>query len=257
MFLFESGDQKRGKDMWKVISPGDSLTSQAWVHFNSGDNQDMQAVVNALEDFMEKNPVPVLQDSNGAKIPLQVDWSGLVYINNAWQAEMVKGMSMGLMGSFVIVFLMMFFLFRSIKWAGIAMLPLTITIMMIYGFIGLTGKFYDMPIAVLSSLTLGLSIDFAIHFIEHARMFNKELKQTRKTFDELFNGTAQAIWRNVLVISVGFSPLFFAGLVPYRTVGAFFFAIMLVSGITTLILLPAILRLFSRYLPGFREYEKK
>jgi predicted RND superfamily exporter protein len=256
MFLFESGDQKRGKDMWKVISPGDSLTSQAWVHFNSGDNQDMQTVMNALEDFMEKNPAPVIEDGKGGKIPLEINWSGLVYINNAWQAEMVKGMSMGLLGSFVIVFFMMFFLFRSIKWAAIAMLPLTLTIMMIYGFIGLTGRFYDMPIAVLSSLTLGLSIDFAIHFIEHARMFNKELKQTRKTFDELFNGTAQAIWRNVLVISVGFSPLFFAGLVPYKTVGAFFFAIMLVSGIATLILLPAVLRLFSRYLPGFKEYEK-
>jgi predicted RND superfamily exporter protein len=257
MFLFESGDRKRGKDMWKVISPGDSLTSQAWVHFNSGDNQDMQAVMEALENFMEKNPVPILDDSKGGKIPLQVDWSGLVYINNAWQAEMVKGMSMGLLGSFVVVFFMMFFLFRSIKWAAIAMLPLTITIMMIYGFIGLTGKFYDMPIAVLSSLTLGLSIDFAIHFIEHARQFNKELKDTGKTYAELFNGTAQAIWRNVLVISVGFSPLFFAGLVPYQTVGAFFFAIMLVSGITTLILLPAILGLFSRFLPGFKEYEKK
>ncbi|MCP5053076.1 MAG: MMPL family transporter, partial [bacterium] len=161
MFLFESGDQKKGKDMWKVITPGDSLTAQAWVHFNSGDNQDMQAVMTALEGYMEQHPPPMLDDGKGGKVPLKVNWSGLVYINNVWQAEMVSGMSMGLAGSFVIVFFMMFFLFRSIKWAFIAMLPLTVTIMMIYGVIGFTGKFYDMPIAVLSSLTLGLSIDFA------------------------------------------------------------------------------------------------
>jgi hypothetical protein len=138
--------------------------------------------------------------------------------------------------------------------AFIAMLPLTITIMLIYGTIGFTGKFYDMPIAVLSSLTLGLSVDFAIHFIEHARTFNKELKSCQRTFGHIFSGTSQAIWRNVLVISVGFFPLFFAGLVPYITVGSFFFAIMLVSGITTLLLLPAIVRQFYKYLPGFKEY---
>jgi hypothetical protein len=68
----------------------------------------------------------------------------------------------------------------------------------------------------------------------------------------MFRGTAQAIWRNVLVISIGFCPLFFAGLVPYVTVGSFFFAIMLVSGIVTLVLVPAIVNRFSSFLPGFR-----
>ncbi|MCP4152460.1 MAG: MMPL family transporter [bacterium] len=257
MFLFETGDLKKGKDMWKIISPGESLTAQAWVHFNNGDNQNMEIAMNALKDFMKQNPPPVLETEDGTKVPLQVRWTGLMHINNVWQSEMVNGMMMALAGSFVFVFFMMLFLFRSIKWAGIAMLPLTLTIMLIYGAIGFSGKFYDMPIAVLSSLTLGLSIDFAIHFIEHARMFNKKLQNSKKTFDEIFNGTAQAIWRNVLVISVGFFPLFFAGLVPYVTVGSFFFAIMLVSGVTTLILLPAILRLFSGSLPGFKEYELK
>ncbi len=174
-------------------------------------------------------------------------------INNVWQEEMVEGMMMALVGSFIVVFFMMLILFRSFGWAIMAMLPLTITITLIYGVIGFTGKFYDMPIAILSSLTLGLAIDFAIHFIEHARVYNKRLKNFDKTYEEIFNGTAQAIWRNVLVISIGFGPLFFAGLVPYLTVGSFFFAIMLTSGITTLIVMPAALKVFHRYLPGFRD----
>ena len=60
-------------------------------------------------------------------------------------------------------------LFRSFGYGLLAMLPLTITITFIYGLIGWVGKDYDMPIAVLSALTLGLSIDFAIHFIERSR----------------------------------------------------------------------------------------
>jgi predicted RND superfamily exporter protein len=254
MFLFESGDIKKGKDLWKVITPGDSEAGQMWVYFKSGDNQNMQRVMDSLKAYVAKNPLPEVELESGRKVPLELKWSGLMHINNVWQGEMVSGMMKALIGSFIIVFFMMVFLFRSVKWAGIAMLPLTITIMFIYGAIGFAGKFYDMPIAVLSSLTLGLSIDFAIHFIEHSRMFNRKLKDCDCTLDEIFNGTSQAIWRNVLVISVGFAPLFFAGLVPYVTVGSFFFAIMMVSGVTTLILLPAILKQFHPTLPGFKEY---
>ena len=248
IFLFESGDIKKGKDLWKIITPQESPTTQMWVYFKSGDNQNMSRTMDSLAEFMKENPPPRFTDSQGQSYPLQVNWSGLVHINNVWQAEMVAGMFKSLAGSFAIVLVMMIFLFRSLRWGIIAMLPLTITIMFIYGLIGYTGKFYDMPIAVLSSLTLGLSIDFAIHFIEHTRLFFSRHHNFQQTFDEMFTGTAQAIWRNVLVISVGFAPLFFAGLVPYLTVGMFFFLIMITSGITTLILMPAILKQFHRYL---------
>lgn len=256
MFLFESGDIKKGRDMWKLITPGDSTKAQMWTYFKSGDNQNMIKVLHEFEKFQKENPAPVLTDDQGNQYPVQVKWSGIMQINNVWQAEMVSGMMESLIGSFVIVLIMMIILFRSMLWSVIAMLPLSITILFIYGIIGFTGKFYDMPIAVLSSLTLGLSIDFAIHFIEHARMYNSRNKSMERTFDEIFEGTAQAIWKNVLVISIGFFPLFFAGLVPYLTVGSFFFAIMLVSGVTTLILMPAVLKLLYKFLPSFKEYVK-
>jgi hypothetical protein len=251
IFLFESGDLKKGKDLWKIITPGESRSSQMWVYFRNGDNQLMTHVMARLQDYMAENPPPTLDGLNNEKLPLSVKWSGLMHINNVWQGEMVDGMLRALIGSFIIVFFMMVFLFRSFRWAIIAMLPLSITIVFIYGAIGFSGKFYDMPIAVLSSLTLGLSIDFAIHFIEHVRAFNRKLKNKTASLTPMFRGTAPAIWRNVLVISIGFCPLFFAGLVPYVTVGSFFFAIMLVSGIVTLVFMPAIVKTFGPYLPGF------
>lgn len=255
IFLFESGDTKKGKDLWKMIlRDSNSASTQMWVFFQSGDNQLMSEAMSALKGFMKNNPPPTYT-KDGKEYPITVKWTGLMHINNVWQSEMVQGMKSALVGSFIIVFFMMVFLFRSLIWGLLAMLPLTITIMLIYGLIGYTGKFYDMPIAVLSSLTLGLSVDFAIHFIEHALFFNKRNKNFIKTYDEMFNGTAQAIWRNVLVIAIGFSPLFFAGLMPYLTVGSFFFLIMLVSGLTTLILMPAVLAKFHKHLKGFKEYD--
>ncbi len=45
-------------------------------------------------------------------------------------------------------------------------------ILLVYGANGFSGKDYDMPIAVLSSLMLGVAIDFAIHFIQRYRQLS-------------------------------------------------------------------------------------
>jgi len=124
------------------------------------------------------------------------------------------------------------------------MLPLTITITFIYGLIGWTGKDYDMPIAVLSALTLGLSIDFAIHFIERTRESLAKHGTFSACMVEVFEEPARAISRNAIVIAVGFTPLLLAPLVPYITVGLFLASIMAVSAIVTLVLLPCAMQPF-------------
>ena len=121
------------------------------------------------------------------------------------------------------------------------MIPLSITITFIYGLIGLVGKDYDMPVAVLSSLTLGLSIDFAIHFLERTKSLYKKEGNWKAAAALLFEEPARAISKNTLIIAIGFLPLLISSLVPYRTVGVFMAAIMLISGMGTLFILPAVI----------------
>ena len=125
------------------------------------------------------------------------------------------------------------------------MIPLSITIAFIYGLIGLAGKEYDMPIAILSSLTLGLSIDFAIHFLQRTRSIFKEEKSWDKTAELLFEEPARAISKNALIISIGFFPLLLSNLMPYKTVGFFMAAIMAFSSVATLFILPAVITVFK------------
>jgi predicted RND superfamily exporter protein len=192
----------------------------------------MSRVMRLLDTYLAANPLPP---------DTELGWAGKTYINVVWQDAMVKGMLSSLGGAFLVVFLMMTLLFRSIRIGLLAMVPLSVTILGVYGIIGWTGKDYDMPIAVLSALTLGLSVDFAIHFIERARALLRDSGNFDVVKQGIFEEPARAIARNAIVIAIGFTPLFFAPLVPYITVGAFMAAIMALSGITTLLLLPAIL----------------
>jgi hypothetical protein len=99
---------------------------------------------------------------------------------------------------------------------------------------------------MLSSLTLGLSVDFAIHFIERTRATFKQTGNWQDTLTVMFDEPARAISRNAIVIAIGFTPLLFAPLVPYITVGVFLASIMAISAIVTLIMLPAVMSAFSR-----------
>jgi hypothetical protein len=161
-----------------------------------------------------------------------------------WQDEMVVGMMKAVLGGFVAVFVLMTFLFRSLSLGFLSMLPLTFAITLSYGLAAFVGKEYDMPMSVCSALTLGLSIDFAIHFVQRYRnnlaRLGGDLSATNAV---VFGETARAIVRNALVIAVGFSPMMLSPLGPYKTVGVFFALLMLFSALTALGLLPGLLKL--------------
>lgn len=111
--------------------------------------------------------------------------------------------------------------------------------------IGIVGKDYDMPIAVLSALTLGLSVDFAIHFLARAKALHQVTNSVKATLNALFEEPASAISRNALVVAFGFTPLLFAPLMPYVTVGIFLASIMAISALVTLLVLPSLLTLLK------------
>jgi len=235
LFLYEAagGDPD---DLYKFINP-DGDKAVLWIQLRDGDNRAVEEMVNTAQAYM----------ASAAHPPgMRFDWGGLTYINVVWQQKMVVGMRNALLGSFVVVLIMMMVLLRSFVLGAISMVPLTVTIALVYGLVGLTGKPYDMPIAVLSSLTLGLSVDFAIHFLKRGQEIYKRNKSLSATMDELFEEPARAIARNIVVIALGFVPLLFAALVPYVTVGAFFLAIMALSGTATFLILPALVTLRGR-----------
>lgn len=227
----------RPDDLWHMVTP-DYEKANLMVQLSSGDNKTMEAVMDAVDRYFRNQPPPV---------PLSRHWAGLTYINVVWQDQMVWGMLESFMGSFAVVFIMMAVLFRSPLWGLLCMVPLTITIAVIYGVIGLIGKDYDMPVAVLGVLTLGMAVDFAIHFLERSKAAYASTGSWASTARAMFGEPARAITRNALVIAIGFLPLLSAPLVPYKTTGLLLFSIMALSAIITLLVLPAILKTAERF----------
>ncbi|MFP4028275.1 MAG: MMPL family transporter [Candidatus Brocadiia bacterium] len=236
--LFQYQSSHRPEDLWHFVTP-DYRESVMWFQITSGDNKDMSTVKQTVDNYIDNHPPP---------FELKHDWFGLTYINVVWQHKMAWGMLKAFLGSFLCVFLMMTLLYRSALWGLLCMVPLTVTIGMIYGIVGLVGKDYDMPVAVLSSLSLGLAVDYAIHFLTRSRDIYQQYASWEETAEPVFGEPARAITRNAIVVGLGFLPLLAAPLVPYQTVGIFIAAILFTAGVASLLILPSLITLLEKKL---------
>jgi len=210
------------------------------LRLTNGDNTAMQRVVDATESYIVVSPVP---DGIG------VEWAGETYLNLVWQNKMVSGMLNAFLTTLAVAFVLMILLFRSVRWAVMAIIPLAGSIVLVYGLAGFVGRDYDMPMAVLSTLVLGIGIDFAIHFIQRFRAFRAEHDTVAVTLRVFFEEPARALSRNAVIISLGFVPLLLASLTPYIIVGQLLVSIMALSWLATVVVLPGLVKLLDGWLP--------
>ncbi len=236
LFLFQMGGDLG--DLDNFLTP-DARQANIWVQMKRGENKDMERVEQAVAQFEAAEPPPQ---------GIELRWSGLTYINKVWQDIMVVGMLEAFLSSWVVVFLLMTLLFRSLRLGLVSMVPLTFAIAFSYGILGFVGRDYDMPVAVCASLALGLAIDYAIHFLQRFKEKHKATGSVMETSAWVYGSPARAIARNALVISLGFLPLVLSTLTPYATVGVFFASLMAFSALSTLVVLPALMHLFGEKL---------
>jgi len=216
-----------------------------WVQLKTWDAAAMESVIRAAQAY---------QRANSAKLELKP--AGIAYFNLVWNNEVLWDMVKGFLLALVVVFAILAFAFGSAKWALIGFVPLLFTILLIYGVIGYASKDFDMPISVLSCLSLGMAVDFSIHFISRLRQRLAEsggdVWRDRSALKQALLWTAmrpgKGIMRNAVLFAAAFSVMLFAPLSPYITVGAFIVSMMLLSALLTILYLPALIVLMRGWL---------
>ncbi|MEM9466733.1 MAG: MMPL family transporter [Actinomycetota bacterium] len=204
-------------------------TANIRLQLRTGDNTAMQAVVDRAEDHLATSPVPATD----------LEWAGEAYLNLTWQDEMVRGMLVGFATTLAVIFVLLVALFRSPRWALLAIAPVVGTVVVVYGLLSYLGRDMDMPIAVLSTMVLGIGVDFAIHFVERYRELIETAGDERAALVAFFREPATAMTRNAVVIAIGFTPLLLSSLVPYVVVGVLLATIISLSWLASIIVLPA------------------
>ncbi len=179
---------------------------------------------------------------------LKVQISGNAAITNTLAALIMKGQITSIIASMIVVFLLMTFIYRSLFGGILSVLPLSLAILINFAIMPIVGIPLDVSTSIVGSVAVGVGIDYAIHYINNARLN----AGNHTTIDELYLHTSTtsgtSIFYNALAVTVGFLVLLFSNFVPMVKLGSLVALTMVTSALGSLIFIPAI---FKIYKPDF------
>jgi uncharacterized protein len=138
-----------------------------------------------------------------------------------------------------VLFVMMWALFRSVAIGVLCILPVSLAVVGIYGVMGHIGLPTDIGTTMLGGMTLGIGIDFAIHYTHRYLQCVNAGMGSREAAEETAVTAGRAIFYNAIVLVGGFLILLGAHLYPQVKLGALIAATMVLCFLGTMLLFPA------------------
>ena len=158
--------------------------------------------------------------------------------------SLTKSQISSTMLSFILAFIVLVIVYRRFGLSFFAMLPVTLSMVWILGTMYFIGISLNVLTITVTSLTIGIGIDYAIHTIERYRISLSRVKDARKAMMETLSHTGVALLISALSTAMGFSVLVFAPTPPQAQFGMMIAMTICYSLLITLTLLPlALIRL--------------
>ncbi|MBN2604494.1 MAG: RND family transporter [Bacilli bacterium] len=169
--------------------------------------------------------------------------TGVQYLMKDLNVNISSMQIKSIMVALAAVLLMLIVTLKSVKIAFYSILPILITVVAVYGFLGLTGIPLNITTVIIFSITIGVGIDYAVHFSSVYKYYLKETNDNQLAIGKAYKNSSRPIITNALGISLGLSILMLSPLTIHFNVATLMWISMVVSVIITLTLLPFIFSL--------------
>ena len=202
------------------------------------------AEIETYEDELSKQGITLKYAGSGYK--------GLVFTD-----LILEGQIKSLVLSLIIVIVLLSLMFRNLKIGLIGAVPIIITAFIAFGTMG----FLDIPLntttALLSSIAIGIGIDYAVHFLEQYRNNAKKTGDRILTAQKTMAHSGRAIFFNAIVVIAGFAVLLFSVFPPNRELGALVSFNMFTSFVGTLTVMLVLLYSGNLYFRNKSKIDNK
>ena len=154
--------------------------------------------------------------------------------------KIVNGQFLSLGLAIFVVGILLMILFRSVTAGLISAIPLALSIITLFGLMGIFRIELNVATAMLSSIMIGVGVDYTIHFLWRFREERQNGLDPEEAAKKTLTTTGRGIVFNALSVIVGFVVLFTSSFMPVRFFG--FLVIVSISSclIGALILIPAL-----------------
>ncbi len=143
--------------------------------------------------------------------------------------------------SFLFVFIVTFFIFKSLGGGFYSLIPLTFTVILNFGFIGLLGGKITMTTMMVSSVAIGIGVDYTIHFLERFKIQLREGDSLTEAYINTTTSSGRAILVNAAAVALGFLVFLMSAFNSQIMLGTLVAATMFFSSFGALIMLPVVI----------------
>jgi hydrophobe/amphiphile efflux-3 (HAE3) family protein len=163
---------------------------------------------------------------------------GLILSEIAHRIVTGQFLSLGL--AILVVGILIMILFRSVTAGLISAIPLALSITVLFGLMGIFHIELNIATAMLSSIMIGVGVDYTIHFLWRYRQERKDEYAPKEAVKKTLTTTGRGIVFNAFSVIVGFITLLVSSFMPVRFFGFLVVVSILSCLIGGLILIPAL-----------------
>ena len=179
---------------------------------------------------------------------LKVDFTGMIVITRDLINLLISSTIISIILSLIIIGIIASIFFRKILWGFLAVIPLTSAVLINFGFMGYFGIELSHITAILSSIIIGVGVDFAIHYIAQFRRLSRTVS-VEKLSREVVDDVGYPIILDA-ASNMGFGALLFSEFLPIQYIGGLMIFAMISTSLGTLTVLAALAELLKIKLIG-------
>ncbi len=237
--MFELYNMSGDPDDFRQIMNLENTKAHILIRLSQPENSVIKSVKSVINESIED-------------FPAEITVGGYAVIMTDFAASIIRGQIISLLFAMVMVFIFLTLIFRSLKGGIVGSVPLATSILILFGFMGFSGIALDAATALLSSLMIGVGVDFTIQYIWN---FNIQIRKGL-SYEESTRVAMKTIGRSIIInacgVMAGFSVLILSGFTSIRFFG--YLVIIFIGSCLAgaILLIPAIL---MRFRPGFVEQD--
>ena len=231
------------------------------VYSMSGDLDDFSSIVDydyktglitAFSKVMSTDEIFVFVEKRNGHVKtmmdrdLIVDFTGMIVVLRDLVIMIVRSSAVSIIFSLIVIGILASIFFKRILWGMLAVIPLTSAVIINFGFMGYFGIELSHITAILSSIIIGVGVDFAVHYIAQFRRLSRTIdanKLSREVIDDVGYPIILDAGSNM-----GFGALLFSTFVPIQYIGGLTVFAMVSTSIGTLTVLSALAELLKQRL---------
>ncbi|MCK4577748.1 MAG: MMPL family transporter [Candidatus Marinimicrobia bacterium] len=223
----------------------DEATVEGLVDFNYSKGRISARIRNIRSDQANRIKGAVM-DWAGTYLPdgQSIQLTGATLLALKTNDHLVKNLTYSFLFAFLIIFISMMFLFKSVRLAGLSIFPNILPLLAAGGFMGFAGIELRPTTAMTFAIAFGIAVDNTIHFLARFRQeFERNEGHYRPAIRQTLVTTGKAIISTTAVLLLGFSVLLLSRFVPQFEFSLIAGLILTVALLASITLLPVLVTL--------------